>query len=104
MAKKKGAESDQLSPVRLDVQGEFLDIPNFYCNVSTVRLTDDDVSILFSQQLEREADLLKVAPQAIVFMSPRHAKRLLELLERVVGQHELKHGPLPSGGPPIPVT
>lgn len=103
MSKKKSAESERLAPVRLDVQGDFKDIPNFYCNVSTVRLTDDDVSILFSQQLEKGADLLKVAPQAIVYMTPRHAKLLLELLEKVVNQHELKHGPLRPGSPPIPV-
>lgn len=77
---------------KLDLQRPYERIPNYYCNVSTVRASENDFSLLFSQQLEITEGVLKAMPQAIVFMSPSHAKILLAVLSNAVSEYERQFG------------
>jgi len=89
-------ESAGETPVKkkLELLGAYERIPNFYCNVSTVRASENEISIMFSQQIDQDSEVLKAMPQALVFMTARHAKRLLKLLETTLKTYEESQGPV----------
>ena len=103
VAKKKVLSETGVSPPAksgtLEMTRPYEMIPNYYCNSSTARYSKNDVHIIFSHLLSKTEEKMEVCPQAIVFMTPTHAKQLLRVLQTVVDDHEKKHGKLDS--PPL---
>lgn len=101
MAKKKVLSETSVSPSAnkpgtFEMTRAYEVIPNYYCNSSTARYSKNDVHIIFSHLLAKTEEKMQVCPQAIVYMTPTHAKQLLRVLQTVVDDHEKKYGELES--------
>lgn len=86
--------SNETVTAKKDVEISFLrpihEVPTYYVNVTSVRASNADVSMIMSQQFERSGTDLKAVPQTIVYMSHIHAKQLVILLQQTIETHE-KH-------------
>ena len=65
---------------------------SFYCNVAAISASLYDVRFDFGQ---RGTDNEEHRGDVTLYMSPQHAKEMLVLLVRVLGDYEEDHGPIP---------
>ena len=67
-------------------------LPTFYANNTNVTISAYDFKLIFSQIVESTDNKVNVEPQAIVFMSPQHAKAIADLLTKQIRTYEERTG------------
>lgn len=90
-AEAKVAASKMKSPVPLQ------DVPTYYTNLASIRTSLHDVQVIHCQTVAPEGDEMLAIPQAVVYMSHVHAKRMASLILKQVEEFEEKFGKLPEG-------
>ena len=68
--------------------------PRFYANNTNATFSNFDLKLTFGQIADVVDDKLPVDPQAIIFMSPQHAKAVVALLSRQLEIFEANNGPI----------
>ena len=71
---------------------ELQDVPNYYANQASVRTTQHDVQIIHCQIVAQESGKLTVVPQAVIYMSLSHAKKVANIIVEQVAKYEEKFG------------
>jgi hypothetical protein len=72
--------------------------PRYYTNNSEIGMTSYDLHLRFGLIESADSNTINVKDQAIISMSPHHAKALLGLLAAYVAQFERQHGRLSVPG------
>lgn len=78
------------------VQFDTSQLKSSYCNVCNGTSTREEVVINFglNDSWDMGAERLKVQLQHRIVMSPHAAKRLRDMMVRLIDEHEKRHGPL----------
>jgi hypothetical protein len=71
-------------------------LPSFYVNNTSAMVSNFDVKLTFGQLSEASEEKLVVDPQLVLFMSPQHAKAVVDLLATQLKAYEATHGPIPQ--------
>jgi hypothetical protein len=71
-------------------------VPTIYANSIKLRTSVFDIMMELGQIVDVREDKLLVQNQAIVLMSPQHAKVLSDLLARRLADYERRYGKIPA--------
>lgn len=88
-AKTKGSKAGQQNK-GVEYSKPLDSIPTYYANNTNVTVSNFDVKLTFGRLSEVSDQGSVVDPQAIVFMSPQHAKAVAELLAKQLAIFEGK--------------
>jgi Protein of unknown function (DUF3467) len=99
-ARKKKEQIATPSPTtattKLNMVKSIESVPNYYANLASIRTSPHDVQIIHCQTLLVEEGEATVLPQAIVYMSHTHAKRLAGIILQQIEAYETQFGKLPE--------
>jgi hypothetical protein len=70
------------------------DVPSMYRNYVSASSSVLDAKLIFSEMLEADKDQVVVKKNLAVYMSPRVAKSVAELLSTIISDYERKFGGL----------
>ena len=94
MAEEKVAE--QAAGEQTRVRWNSTDLKSTYCNVANATSTREEVVLNFgvNQNWDRSAGELEIQLQHRIILSPFAAKRLNDLLARLISEYESRYGKL----------